>query len=53
METRDNREGQGHEVAGAKTRRVGLRHLGLGFLALVLLLLLMSWCSLPVRGTAW
>jgi hypothetical protein len=49
MGINDNREGQGHEVVGEKTRRVGLRHLGLGFLALLLLLLLISWCALPAR----
>jgi hypothetical protein len=49
MGVSDNREGQEHEMAGEKTRRVGLRHLVLGFLALVLLLLLISWCSLPAR----
>ncbi len=45
----DNREGQENEVVGEKARRVGLRHLGLGFLGLLLLILLISWCSLPGR----
>jgi hypothetical protein len=49
MEIPDDRERQEHEVVGEKARRVGMRHLGLGFLGLLLLLLLMSWCSLPGR----
>ncbi len=49
MGTSDDREGQEHEVGGEKTRRVGLRHLGLGFVACLLVLFLISWCSLPAR----
>ena len=47
MDTNDNR--QGHGVVGEKMRRVGLQHLGLGFLACLLILFLISWCSLPAR----
>ena len=49
MGASDNREGQEHEVVGEKARRVGLRHLVLGFLVCLLLLFLISWCSLPAR----
>ncbi|MCZ6551685.1 MAG: hypothetical protein O6926_09830 [candidate division NC10 bacterium] len=44
-------ESEGHEQEGLaeKTRRVGTRHLVLGFLILLFLLFLVSWCSLPGR----
>jgi hypothetical protein len=39
----DRREGG----VDAKTRRAGTRHLVMGFLILLVLLFLISWCSLP------
>lgn len=50
MRQTDNQsEKQEHEVGGEKARRAAIRHLGVGFLALLFLLFLISWCSLPGR----
>lgn len=49
MQTDDSRQRQEHEGLGEKAHRVGTRHLGLGFLALLFLIFLVSWCSLPAR----
>ncbi len=43
----ENSEGQGREVLPEEARRVGTRHMVLGFLVLLILLFLISWCSLP------
>jgi hypothetical protein len=43
----DDGGGQEQQGLGEKARRVGMRHLVVGFLVLLLLLFLISWCSLP------
>lgn len=45
----DDREGQEQEALAEKARRVGTRHMVLGFLILLLLLFLLAWCSVPGR----
>jgi hypothetical protein len=49
MQTGRDSEKPEKEELGPKARRAGVRHLLLGFLALLAILFLISWCSLPVR----
>lgn len=49
MRIDEDREDQKQEVLAEKARRVGTRHLLLGFLCLLLLLFLLAWCSMPGR----
>jgi hypothetical protein len=37
------------EKLGERSRRVGMRHLLLGFLLILFLLFVTAWCSLPGR----
>jgi hypothetical protein len=47
MRNDNSSEGHEREVLDEKARRAGTRHMILGFLTLLLLLFLVSWCSLP------
>ncbi|MEA3509079.1 MAG: hypothetical protein U9R33_01220 [candidate division NC10 bacterium] len=49
MRIDEDREDQEQEVLGEKARRVGTRHLLIGFLGLLLLMFLLAWCSMPGR----
>ena len=45
-----NREEHEEEGLGDKARKVGIRHMLLGFLILLLLLFGIAWCSMPAQG---
>ncbi len=47
MRIDNSSEGHEREGLGEKARRAGTRHLVRGFLIVVFLLFLVSWCSLP------
>jgi hypothetical protein len=49
MRDPDDREAGEAEGLTRQARRAGLRHLILGFLTLLFLLFVISWCSLPAR----
>lgn len=48
MRVSKDREEQ-EERLGEEARKVGTRHMFLGFLLLILLLFVIGWCSLPGR----
>ncbi|MFQ5802107.1 MAG: hypothetical protein ACE5JQ_04325 [Candidatus Methylomirabilales bacterium] len=48
MRASEDREEQ-EERLGERARRVGARHMLLGFLLLLFLLFVIAWCSLPGR----
>ncbi len=41
--------GEQEERLGEEARKVGTRHMFLGFLLLIFLLFVIGWCSLPGR----
>ncbi len=47
MRSDNDSEDRDQGALEAKARRAGTRHLVLGFLTILLLLFLVSWCSLP------
>jgi hypothetical protein len=47
MQVDNDSEGHNQEVLGEKARRAGARHMVLGFVMLLILLFMVSWCALP------
>ena len=45
----ENEVPEEEERLGKRARRVGVRHMLLGFLLLLFLLFFMAWCSVPAR----